>query len=435
MMEQPFRNDGGGLIDRARPVRFVFNGRRYWGFDGDTLASALLANGVRIVGRSFKYHRPRGVFGLGAEEPNALVQLGLGARSEPNARATQVEIFEGLVAASQNCWPSVRFDLGAATGLFARLLPAGFYYKTFMWPPRWWIHYERPIRAMAGMGHCADAPDPDRYEHCHAHCDVAVVGGGPAGIAAALAAAASGARVCLIDEDTRLGGTLLSASERIDGRPALDWVAEAEAELRAHPKLRVLTRATAFGYYDHNQLGIIERVADHRAPAPGEPRQRLWHLHARQVVLATGAHERSIAFGNNDLPGVMLASAARGYANRYALRAGETAVVFANNDSAYRAALDLQLAGVAIAAFVDLRKQPPAALASDLTAAGIELLRGSAVVHAVGGREVHAVAVAEVDEAGNPVGTRREIQCDLLCVSGGWSPAVHLHAQARGKPV
>ena len=435
MIGQPFRNEAGGLIDRARPVRFVFNGRSYWGLGGDTLAAALLANGVRIVGRSFKYHRPRGVFGLGAEEPNALVQLGLAGRSEPNSRATQIEIFEGLVAESQNCWPSVRFDLGAATGLFARLLPAGFYYKTFMWPPRWWMHYERPIRAMAGMGRCADAPDPDRYEHCHAHCDVAIIGGGPAGIAAALASGASGARVCLVDEDARLGGMLLSTRDRLDGRPGLEWVAEAEAALRAIPRSRILTRATAFGYYDHNQLGIVERVADHRAPAPGEPRQRLWHVHAGQTVLATGAHERSIVFGNNDLPGVMLASAARGYANRYAVRPGRAAVVFTNNDSAYRAALDLQLAGVIVAAIVDLRQGPPRSLASDLAAARIEILAGSAVFHALGEREVRAVCVAQVDDGGFPVGPLREIPCDLLCVSGGWSPAVHLHAQARGKPV
>ena len=435
MNEQPFRNETGGLIDRARPVRFVFNGRRYWGWDGDTLASALLANGVRIVGRSFKYHRPRGVFGLGAEEPNALVQLGLGGRSEPNSRATQIEIFDGLVAESQNCWPSVRFDLGAATGLFSRLLPAGFYYKTFMWPPRWWMRYERPIRAMAGMGRCADAPDPERYEHRHAHCDVAVVGGGPAGIAAALAAGASGARVCLVDEGARLGGMLLSTGEQMDEGPALDWVAEAETELQALPNLRILTRATVFGYYDDNQLGIVERVADHRAPAPGEPRQRVWHLHARQVVLATGAHERSIAFGDNDLPGVMLASAARGYANRYAVRPGRAAVMFTNNDTAYGAALDLQRSGVAVTALVDLRAEPPTVLASRLAAAGIELIPGSAAVHATGGREVRAVAISRIDEAGVPLGIPREIPCDLLCISGGWNPAVHLHAQARGKPV
>lgn len=434
-MDQPFRNPTDGLIDRDRPVRFVFNGRRYWGFAGDTLASALLANGVRIVGRSFKYHRPRGVFGLGAEEPNALVQLGLGGRSEPNSRATQIEIFEGLVATSQNCWPSVRFDLGAVTGLFSRLLPAGFYYKTFMWPPRWWTRYERFIRAMAGMGRCADAPDPDRYEHCHAHCDVAVVGGGPAGIAAALAAGTSGARVCVVDEGDRLGGTLLNTREPLGAQSALEWLMHMEAELRALPKLRILTRATVFGYYDHNQLAIVERVADHRAVAPGEARQRVWHLHARQVVLATGAHERSIAFGNNDLPGVMLASAARGYANRYAVRPGRSAVVFTNNDSAYGAALDLKRSGVAVAALVDARVAPPLALASGLGTAGIELITDSAVVHAVGGREVRAVSIAKIDNAGSPIGISRDISCDLLCVSGGWNPAVHLYAQARGKPV
>ncbi len=432
MMPQKFRLPSGGLIDRGRPLRFTFNGATHTGFAGDTLASALLANGVRIVGRSFKYHRPRGVFGLGAEEPNALVQLGVGARSEPNSKATQVELFDDLVASSQNCWPTVDFDLGSLTGLFGRLLPAGFYYKTFMLGR--WIAYEPFIRRMAGLGKAPLLPDPDHYEHRHAHCDVLIVGAGPAGLAAALAAGRAGARLIVVDEGDRAGGTLLAGSARIGAGPAADWVAAAEAELRAMADVRLLNRTTAFGYYDHNQIGAVERVADHRPARPGEPRQRVWHVRAREVVLATGAHERSLVFGNNDLPGVMLASAASGYINRYAVRPGGQAAVFTNNDSAYTAALDLAAGGVAVRALVDLRPAPSPDLAAKLSAARIEHVPGAAVLQAFGRLAVRGVEIAGIDHTGRQQGARRRIDCDLLCVSGGWNPAVHLHAQSRGRP-
>ncbi len=432
MTRQPFRNATGGVVDRARPLRFAFNGRVCEGYAGDTLASALLANGVRLVGRSFKYHRPRGVFGLGAEEPNALVQLGQGAASEPNSKATEIELKDGLVAASQNCWPSVAFDVGASLGLFAPLLPAGFYYKTFMWPRRWWLAYERPIRRMAGMGRAPTLPDPDRYEHRHAHCDALVVGAGPAGLAAALAAGRAGARLILVDEASAAGGSLRGGTATIGGRPAGEWVARTYAELAQLPDALLLSRAVAFGYYDHNQIAVLERVADHRGVRPGEPRQRVWHIAARQVVLAAGAHERPLVFGNNDLPGVMLASAARGYVNRYAVRPGSTAVVFTNNDSAYAAALDLAAGGVAVKAVVDCRARAPEALIAALAAAGIEHAPGSVVLHATGGRALRRVMLAKLDGAGTS--RQREIACDLLAVSGGWNPAVHLHAQSRGRP-
>jgi sarcosine oxidase subunit alpha len=432
--EQLFRNPSGGLIDRTRPLRFTFNSREYGGYAGDTLASALLANGERLIGRSFKYHRPRGVFGIGAEEPNALVQLGSGARTEPNTKATQTELYDGLMAASQNCWPSVALDLGALAGCASPLLPAGFYYKTFMWPRGWWMAYERLIRRMAGMGKSAGLPDPDTYGHRHAHCDVLVVGGGPAGLAAALVAGRSGARLILVDEGSRLGGTLLGSREQVGQHSADAWIAETEAKLATYPETLVLRRATAFGYYDHNQIGVIERVADHRLPRPGEPRQRLWHIHARQVVLATGAHERPLIFGNNDLPGVMLASAARGYVNRFAVRPGSAAVIVTNNDSAYSTALDLASNGVTVRAVIDTRSPPPQSAAALVSAAGIEHLPGTAILYASGGRSLTEITVAPIDEGGATTGARRRIECDLLGVSGGWTPAVHLHAQARGRP-
>ena len=432
-MTQTSRIPGGGWIDRSRPVQFTFNGVRYGGYAGDTLASALLANGVRIVGRSFKYHRPRGIFALGVEEPNALVQLGVGAETEPNTKATQVELREGLVAVSQNCWPSVRFDLGAMSGRFSRLLPAGFYYKTFKWPAKAWLLYEALIRRMAGMGTCATEADPDRYEHSHAHCDVLVVGGGPAGLAAARSAGRTGARVLLVDDGSRLGGSLLYDATQVESMAGRDWIAHIEAELAAMPEVSVLRRATAFGYYDHNQVAVLERVNDHRPHGPGEVRQRVWHVHAGEVILATGAHERSLVFGNNDLPGVMLASAARGYINAFAVRPGSEAVIFTNNDSAYMTARDLAAAGVSVRALVDVRKAAVDEAIAQV--ASTQILRGAAVTHAHGKGAVRGVTVAEVDDFGRPRGGSRDFGCDLLCVSGGWSPAVHLHAQARGRPV
>ena len=368
---QPFRNPTGGMIDRSRPIRFTFDGKGLGGYAGDSLASALLANGVRIVGRSFKYHRPRGIFGAGTEEPNALVQLGSGARTLPNSKATEIELYEGLSATSQNCWPSPAFDLGAAASFFAPLLPAGFYYKTFKWPPAFWEKlYEPLIRRAAGLGRAPTEPDPDRYEHRSAHCDVLVVGAGAAGLSAAAAAAEEGARVILTDEGASPGGSLLARRGKVGDETVGDWLARMVARLDAFSDLRRLVRTTAIGYYDHNQLALLEKVADHRAPQPGEPRQRLWHVWARRVVLATGAHERSLIFDNNDRPGVMLASAARLYANRYAVRPGSTAVLFTNNDSAYEAARDLAAAGLRVAAVIDCRESVPAALPTGHRALG-----------------------------------------------------------------
>ena len=435
-MNQPFRLPSGGLIDRSRPLTFTFNGARLSGYAGDSLASALLANGVHLVGRSFKYHRPRGIVCAGADEPNALVQLETGARTAPNMRATQIELYDGLAAASQNCWPSVAFDIGSINNLLSRLLPAGFYYKTFMWPPSWWMIYERLIRNAAGMGRAPDAPDPAYYEHRHAHCDVLVAGGGPAGLAAALAAARAGARVIIADDGAELGGSLLADRADIDGEPALNWVRRTVAELRALPDVTLLARSTVFGYFDHNALAVAEHAGSGvRQPGPHSPTQRMWKVRARQVVLATGALERPLVFANNDRPGVMLASAARTYANRYAVKAGSRAVIFTNNDSGYSAALDLQASGIDVAAIIDVRAGSLGHAPQQAALAGIERRFGSAIRRVLGGRGVAAVEIANVDDGGNANGVTATINCDLVCMSGGWSPAVHLHSQAKGKLV
>ena len=433
------RCEQGGRIDRTRTLRFRFNGRELTGHPGDTLASALVANGVGVVGRSFKFHRPRGIMAAGVDEPNAIVDLGRGPRYSPNCVATRVELFDGLEARSVNCWPSVDFDVGAVAGLFSSLMPAGFVYKTFMWPASWWTAYETYIRTAAGLGKSPVEADADRYEKRWAHADVAVVGGGPAGLAAALSAARCGARVLLVEDDSEMGGALLSRRVEIDGRPAMDWVADSVAELAGIDDAILLTRTTAFGYYDHNYLILSERVTDHLgADAPANaPRQRLWKLRARQVVLATGALERPLVFAGNDRPGVMLASGARSYANRFAALSGRRAVVFTNNDTAYGAALDLADAGVAVVAVVDLRPDSGSPAVEAARARGIEVLAGHAIVATRGRKRLRRVEVAALaTSAGDRIDERagvRTLDCDLLACSGGWNPTVHLYSQAAGE--
>ena len=435
MNEGRFRLPSGGRIDRGSPVSFSFDGERYTGYAGDTLASALLAHGVRLIGRSFKYHRPRGVVADGVEEPNALVQLGAGASGEPNARATRVEIHDGLAAASQNCWPNLRFDVGAVNGLLGALIPAGFYYKTFMWPGRWWMRYEYFIRRAAGLGHAPTGPDPDIYDKSHAHCDVLVVGAGPSGLAAAYAAGRTGARVLVVDERSEPGGHLLGTRQIFDDAPAHQWVAAITADLAAMEEVRMLSRATALGYYDHNYLTVLERRTDHlpHRERRGRVRQRLWKVRAKQVVLATGAHERPLVFRNNDRPGVMLASAAQSYVNRYAVCPGSAAVVFTNNDTAYDPALDLADAGLRVTV-VDVRSELSNARRAQLRRRGIELLAGHAVTDVRGRQAVTGVSVAALNVGASAyTGGNRKIRCDLVCMSGGWNPAIHLFSQSGGR--
>ncbi len=434
MTSQPYRLAEGGVIDRTRPLTFSFNGRRLTGYSGDTLASALLANGVHLVGRSFKYHRPRGILTAGTEEPNALVQLEAGNRSIPNLRATRIELYNGLSAASVNCWPGVRFDAGALIDAVHRLVPAGFYYKTFMWPQGGWHVYERLIRRMAGMGRAPEGADPDRYERTNAHCDVLIIGAGPAGLAAAVTAGRSGARVILADERGQPGGSLpdVAADGDVTGT---SWLGDTIAELQSMTNVRMFTRTTVTGYFDHNFLIAVERVTDHLGPgAPAHlPRQRLWRIRTSRVVLATGALERPLVFANNDRPGVMLAGSARAYVNRFAVLPGRRAVVVTNNDSAYEAALDLHRNGVEIATIADLRAEPVGPTAEAAAAAGLNILRGHAVVGTNGRRRVRAVHVSGIGLDGSLTGPVRALHCDLVLMSGGWSPAVHLFSQSGGK--
>ncbi|MGB2238180.1 MAG: 2Fe-2S iron-sulfur cluster-binding protein [Pseudomonadales bacterium] len=321
---QPYRLERDARVARSRVLNFTFNGQKLTGLEGDTLASALLANGIRLVGRSFKLRRPRGIMAAGAEEANAIMQIGSGDRAIPNPRATQVQLFEGLEARTTKGWPSVKFDLGAINDTVSGVLSAGFYYKTFMYPRRFWDLYERVIRAMAGFGIAPDEADPDEYEQQNIHCDVLVVGAGPSGLMAALSAARSGARVLIADEQNEFGGSLLSAAPGADGDLSGAWLAAQIAELESLENVRILPRTTAFGYFDHNFLTLAERCHDHLPVMQRSGvRERLWRVRAGQVVLAQGAFERPLAFGNNDRPGVMLASAVSTYLNRYAVKAGD----------------------------------------------------------------------------------------------------------------
>ena len=412
----------GGLIDRGQELSFTFDGKAYQGFRGDTLASALLANGVQLMGRSFKYHRPRGVLTAGSEEPNALVELRSGARREPNTRATVAELFDGLDATSQNRWPSLAWDALAVNDLFAPLLTAGFYYKTFMWPKSFWEKvYEPAIRKAAGLGALSMQPDPDGYDRAYLHADLLVIGAGTAGLAAALTAARAGAQVVLADEDFRLGGRLLAESQRLDGAPAAVWVAEVEAELRAMDNVRILPRTTVFGVYDHGVYGALQRVSDHRAD-PGPVRQTLWRITARRAVLAAGALERPIAFADNDRPGIMLAGAMRAYLNRWAVAPEGRVAIFTNNDDGHRTAADLVARRVPVLAVIDGRADAPRL--GDYT-----VMKGAQVTGTQGRRALRAIEVTEAD------GRATWLECAALGVSGGWNPTLHLSAHHRGKPV
>ncbi len=427
-MSAPQRLPGGGLIDRSIPLTFRFDDRSFEGFAGDTLASALMANGVTLLGRSFKYHRPRGIFSAGPEEPNALVEMRSGARREPNTKATTAELYERLEASSQNCWPSLQFDLGALTELASPLLVAGFYYKTFMWPAALWEKlYEPAIRRTAGLGRLSGAADPDRYEKAYAFCDLLVIGAGPAGLAAALSAGRAGLQVILAEEDFLLGGRLLSETHLIDGVSGVAWARMAETELAGMPNVRVMRRTSVFGAFD-GEYGAVERVADNvTVPPPFTPRQRLWKIVAGETVLAAGAIERPLVFGGNDRPGVMLASAMRTYVNRFAASPGRRVAVFTSCDDGWRTARDLKLAGVAIEALVDARTSVSPQMEKLVSDLPVHL--GSRVIGTVGRRSLKAILIADRQDR------RHSIKADALGISGGWSPNIGIATHLGGKGV
>ena len=433
---QQRRLAAGGRIDHSKPIKFKFNGKTLNAFKGDTLASALIANGVDVIGRSFKYHRPRGIIGSGAEEPNAILQIGEGAKTIPNLRATQVEMYDGLVAQTVNGWPNLDNDVGAINNIFARMLPAGFYYKTFMQPQSLWHKYEEVIRKAAGLGRSPALPDPDRYEKINHHCDVLVVGGGIAGLCAAICAARTGARVTLVDDQSEFGGRILDNRYQIDDEPAVEYIDSIIKELNSLENVTLLPRTCAYGYLDHNFLVAVEKITDHDPAAfsNNTPRERMWRLRAKQVVMATGAFERPLVFHNNDKPGVMIASAVSAYINRYSVRPGKKFVFFTNNDSAYRAVLDCADAGLDVEAVVDSRNNSQGDLANQARAKGIRIFYQHVITDVKGSVRVEGVNISAIDSQMQVIsGTTKQLDCNTLVISGGWSPAVHLFAQSGGK--
>ncbi|MEM7710828.1 MAG: 2Fe-2S iron-sulfur cluster-binding protein, partial [Pseudomonadota bacterium] len=407
----------GRDIDRDKPLNFTFDGRAIPAFQGDTIASALLAQGTRLMGRSFKYHRPRGPLTADSAEPNALVTTHQGAHAVPNTRATVQEVFDGLTAGSQNAWPSLRFDALGINDRLAPFLGAGFYYKTFMWPKAAWERlYEPLIRRAAGLGSLSGDPDPWRQERAFAHCDVLVVGGGPAGLVAALTAAQSGASVILCDEQDRPGGRLLSEAEDIDDRPAQAWAADMARQLE-EAGARLLTRTTVTGAYDQGTYAALERVSHHVPdPHPDLPRDCFWRIAARRTILATGALERPIAFPMNDRPGILLASATRSYMHRWGAVPGRRVAVFTNNDDGHRTVADLRAAGVDVAAVIDPRDDAP----------------GEAIHGVVTDTQGH-LGLTGITVRTNQ-GGRRDVECDTLAVSGGWTPTIHLASHKGARP-
>ncbi|PKQ42012.1 sarcosine oxidase subunit alpha [Pseudomonas sp. YY-1] len=438
-MSQVNRLAKGGRIDRSQALSFTFNGQTYQGFAGDSLAAALLANGVDIVGRSFKYSRPRGIVAAGAEEPNAVLQIGSTEAAQiPNVRATQQALYSGLVASSTNGWPSVNTDLMGILGkVGGGMMPPGFYYKTFMYPQNLWMTYEKYIRKAAGLGRSPTEVDPDIYDQMNQHCDVLIVGAGPAGLAAALAAGRSGARVILADEQEEFGGSLLDTRDTLDGKPAAEWVAQAIAELKALPEVTLLPRATVNGYHDHNFLTIHQRLTDHLGEvAPmGQARQRMHRVRAKRVVLASGAHERPLVYANNDVPGNMLAGAVSTYVRRYGVAPGQELVLSTNNDYAYRVVLDWLDAGRKVVAVADARSNPRGAWVEEARARGVRILTGSAVVEARGSKRVTGARICAIDTKAHKVTSPGEVlDCDLIVSSGGYSPVVHLASHLGGRP-
>ncbi|NOH70663.1 sarcosine oxidase subunit alpha family protein [Vibrio pectenicida] len=439
-MAERNRLNKGGRIERSQSMTFSFNGKSYIGYNGDTIASALLANGVDVVGRSFKYSRPRGILAAGAEEPNAILQVGsTDSTTIPNIRATQAELYQGLIASSVSGWPSLDLDVMAGLGrVGGAMMPPGFYYKTFMQPQSLWPTYEKYIRKAAGLGKVPANEDPDQYDKFNHHSDVLIIGGGPAGLAAARTLVGSGLRVIILDEQNEFGGSLLSSSVLLGGKPCMDWVSETLSMLSCEPNFTLLTRTTAFGYYDHNFIGAVERCTDHLGENMPGVRQRLHRIRAKKVILATGALERPLVFGNNDVPGCMLASAVSTYIHRYAVVPGNKLVLMTTNDHAYQTAIDWHSKGREVVAIIDTRRESRGDLPAKARDLGITVLTGMAVIDVKGNRRVNGVEVASINHDGSELISQAKVHhlaCDTVASSGGWSPVVHLSCHTGSKPI
>ena len=433
-MSQPFRLNKEGLINRNKKISFTFNGKKLFGYEGDTIASALIANGIHLVGRSFKYHRPRGFFGAGVEEPNAKLQVEFNGHSEPNVNATEMELVEGLSATSQNCWPSVNFDIGAINNFLKMFFPAGFYYKTFMWPKSFWYKiYEPFIRKAAGLGVASIEKDKERYEHKFEYCDLLVTGSGPSGLASAYAAAKNGAKVILAEDKPRFGGTLLTDDVSIDNLSGKDWAEKIITELKSMPNVTVKNRSQVFGYYDHNMLVMFERVSDHlEKKSKFTPRQRLWYIRAKETILSTGSIERPIVFGNNDTPGIFLSAAAKEYMKVYGVLVGKKPLIFTNNDSAYETALEFKKNNVE-PIILDTREEHSSELIDEAKSKGIDIRFSHGVIVANGYKKVKSAKIGKLNKDKNSFEKIETIECDCICVSGFWTPSVHLASQSGNK--
>ena len=433
-MSQPFRLNKEGLINRNKKISFTFNGKKLFGYEGDTIASALIANGIHLVGRSFKYHRPRGFFGAGVEEPNAKLQVEFNGHSEPNVNATEMELVEGLSATSQNCWPSVNFDIGAINNFLKMFFPAGFYYKTFMWPKSFWYKiYEPFIRKAAGLGVASIEKDKERYEHKFEYCDLLVTGSGPSGLASAYAAAKNGAKVILAEDKPRFGGTLLTDDVSIDNLSGKDWAEKIITELKSMPNVTVKNRSQVFGYYDHNMLVMFERVSDHlEKKSKFTPRQRLWYIRAKETILSTGSIERPIVFGNNDTPGIFLSAAAKEYMKVYGVLVGKKPLIFTNNDSAYETALEFKKNNVE-PIILDTREEHSSELIDEAKSKGIDIRFSHGVIVANGYKKVKSAKIGKLNKDKNSFEKIEIVDCDCICVSGFWTPSVHLASQSGNK--
>ncbi len=433
-MPENFRLDKGGLVNRNKKISFTFNGKKYFGYEGDTLASALLANGVHLVGRSFKYHRPRGFFGAGVDEPYAIVQMNRNNEIDPNVRATEQELFEGLEAKSVNCWPNVDFDIGAINNFLNKFFPAGFYYKTFMWPKSFWYKiYEPIIRKAAGFGAASIKHDKERYEHKYEYCDLLIAGSGPSGLASAYAAAQNGARVILAEDKSRFGGSLLTSEVTIGNQSGQEWAEKIISELKSMPNVVVKNRSQVFGYYDHNMLVMSERVSDHLPKTDKYiPKQRLWYIRAKEVVISSGSIERPLVFGNNDAPGVMLSSAAKEYLKIYGVLVGKKPIIFTNNDSGYETGIEFKKNGID-PIILDTRKDASSEIIKEAKELNINIKFSYVVVAAKGYKKVNSADIARISDDKKNLSNIENIKCDCICVSGFWTPSIHLASQSGNK--